>query len=126
VAVDRAQRAQRGLRGRGHALSLASGRICDDARMANIQDYIKDPGIFLSLPVEERAHVLMQYIVAYLSSNRSVHRNNTVNPSTLRQQFPGFPLERLQTSMTEAWIWLEREILIAPKPEQDRRSGVAA
>ena len=82
----------------------------------SIYSIISDPEVLLSLEPEELAGTVLEYLNSLSDSeNGQLNRSNFTNPSTVTEYPPESQNEILQALM-EAWIWLEREGLIAPKP----------
>lgn len=70
----------------------------------------------MALPLEERAQVLLKYIAAVLAHGRA-HRGNLTMRDSLAPVASGADVRDLQIAVMEAWVWLEREILILPTPD---------
>ncbi len=69
----------------------------------------------LSLAPEELAGIVLDFLCRQETNSGYLHRGNF----TLTGVVAGFPeryQEPIQQAMIEAWVWLEREGLIAPKP----------
>ncbi len=84
--------------------------------MANVRDFIPNATAFMTLPIEERAQVLLRYIAAVLAHGRA-HRGNLTMRDNLAPVAEGVDVRDLQIAVMEAWVWLEREILILPTPD---------
>jgi uncharacterized protein (TIGR02391 family) len=79
-------------------------------------DLLPDAEAALALEPEELAGVVLQYLTSLLPDQRGqLNRYNFTLPNTVY----AYPLqfrEPLQRALTEAWIWLEREGMLAPEP----------
>jgi uncharacterized protein (TIGR02391 family) len=74
-----------------------------------------DPEALLALETEELAGVVLQYLIASGNGGGQLNRYNFSMPRTVE----GYPLayrQRISEALIEAWIWLEREALVAPRP----------
>ena len=77
-----------------------------------LKSLLPDVDSLLSLEPEELAGYLLEYLNS-LPEGAQINRGNYTDPVTL-----GYPPERkdVAQAVMEAWIWLEREGLIAPRP----------
>jgi len=109
-------------------------------RAVRIFDLIQDSEILLALEPEELAGIVLEYLIALPPSDTDqLNRQNFSSSHTVKE----YALEyhaSLTAAFSEAWMWLEREGLIGPRPGTDRdwvfvtrrgrqvadRSGVAA
>jgi uncharacterized protein (TIGR02391 family) len=84
--------------------------------MMSIHSLLPDADAVLSLEPEELAGYLIEYLHDFVASNQGkLSRYNF----GLRHTFVGYPNEKLEAvsrAWMEAWIWLEREGLLAPEP----------
>src|SRR5688500_11665786 len=79
-------------------------------------DLLPDGDALLALEPEELAGVLLEYLNALPGSERdSLNRHNYSLPHTVRE-YPESLREAISRALMEAWVWLEREGLIVPKP----------
>ncbi|OHB66150.1 MAG: TIGR02391 family protein [Planctomycetes bacterium RBG_13_60_9] len=76
----------------------------------SLPDLVEQPELLRALEPEELAGALLRYLVI-LSSNK----RNTLNRDNFCRRFQGKSEETVMAIM-EAWVWLEREICIAPLP----------
>jgi len=83
-----------------------------------ISSIIPNAEDLLALEPEELAGPLLQH-VNQLSVNNQ-HRNNAFNGDTIVRGYPHGAHEKIKHALMEAWVWLEREGLIAPRPGHDR------
>lgn len=84
--------------------------------MTSIKSFLPDPEALLDLEPEELAGYLLEYLNSLPEDEQS--KLNRYNFS-LRQTFKEYPPEyqdEISKALMEAWIWLEREGLLAPKP----------
>lgn len=82
----------------------------------SMKDIFPPPEEALKLEPEELAVFLLEYLCeAEKSSPISLNRYNFTLESHLGQ-YAGEKYDEVSKVMTEAWIWLEREGMIAPKP----------
>src|SRR5574341_114760 len=82
----------------------------------SISSIIPDPETLLALEPEELAGVVLEYLNS-LSENDlgQLNRYNFSLPHTV-QGYPSQYREKIGQALMEAWVWLEREGLIAPRP----------
>lgn len=82
----------------------------------SIHSIIPDPETLLVLEPEELAGIILEYLNS-LSPGESgqLNRYNFSLPNTVKD-YPYQYQERISQALMEAWVWLEREGLIAPKP----------
>jgi len=82
----------------------------------SIYSIIPNPEALLALEPEELAGIVLEYLNS-LSENElsQLNRYNFSLPHTI-QDYPIQYHEKISQALMEAWIWLEREGLIAPKP----------
>lgn len=78
---------------------------------------IPDPEPLLALAPEELAGVVLE-VLNSLPPERSgmLNRYNFTLPSGAAASYPHAFQERISRAVTEAWVWLEREGLLAPRP----------
>jgi uncharacterized protein (TIGR02391 family) len=83
--------------------------------MMRICELIPDPEALLALEPEELAGVVLQYLNSLEENSSSFSRYNF----SLPERVEGYPKEYHQTicrALMEAWVYLEREGLLVPKP----------
>ena len=86
------------------------------AIVPRLSDIALDTTVLLSLEPEELAGVLLQYLNSLPDSERGqLNRYNFSLPHTF-EGYPQADLAAVSHAFMEAWVWLEREGLIAPKP----------
>ncbi|HDQ05730.1 MAG TPA: hypothetical protein ENN36_03280 [Candidatus Bathyarchaeota archaeon] len=89
----------------------------------SIFSIIPDPDAVLALEPEELAGIVLEYLNALDPSDRGqLNRYNFSLPHTV-QEYPSEYRAKISQALMEAWIWLEHEGLIAPKPG-DHGAGV--
>ena len=82
----------------------------------SIYSLVPDPNIVLALEPEELAGVLIEYFNSLSPHDeKQINRYNLSLPSTLKD-YPEQYRVQISQALMEAWIWLEREGLIAPRP----------
>lgn len=71
----------------------------------------------LALEPEELAGVLLEYLNSLDEHSSSLCRLNLLRPGqSPAMEYPQEYQDRIDKALTEAWGWLEREVLIAPRP----------
>src|SRR5262245_15953322 len=86
--------------------------------MKSIYEMIPDPEVLLALEPEELAGVILEYLNSLGPGDRGqLNRHNFSLPHTY-QQYPPSSQKDVGRALMEAWVWLEREGLIAPDPGQ--------
>ena len=83
----------------------------------SIHSIIPDAPTLLALEPEELAGIVLQYFNSLPPNASELNRHNFNLPHTV-QEYPRESHAELSRALMEAWIWLEREGLIAPNPEQ--------
>lgn len=83
----------------------------------SIQSLIPDAQTLLALEPEELAGVLLQYLNSLPETSSDLNRHNFSLPNTV-QEYPRECHAQLGRALMEAWVWLEREGLLAPSPQQ--------
>ena len=82
----------------------------------SIHNLLPDPDALLALAPEELAGVVLQYLNSVSHSNSGqLNRYNFSLPHTVEGYPPEYQ-DRISRALMEAWVWLEREGLLAPKP----------
>ena len=85
-------------------------------RTVSIHSLVPDAKALLELEPEELAGVLMEYLNSLSPSDQqNLNRYNFSLNSTV-QEYPQDQQEDLSQALMEAWVWLEREGLLVPKP----------
>ena len=83
----------------------------------SIHSIIPDPEALLSLEPEELAGVLMQHLNSLPEQERnSLSKHNFSLPHGSASEYPQEHRDKITKALMEAWNWLEREGLLAPKP----------
>jgi len=82
--------------------------------MTTLGELIQRPVDLLSLEPEELALLLLKQLSLYEKTDQ--HALGRRNFSNAYSSHP----KGVQRALMEAWVWLEREDLIAPRPRQDR------
>jgi uncharacterized protein (TIGR02391 family) len=83
-----------------------------------ISSIIPNAEDLLALEPEELAGPLLKY-VSQLGVNDQ-NRNNAFNGERIVSGYPRANHEKIKRALMEAWVWLEHENLIAPRPGSDR------
>jgi uncharacterized protein (TIGR02391 family) len=86
-----------------------------------LEDYFPPPDVALELNPEDLAIYLLKFLQNQEEMRNSTLLNlyNFVLHGNL-EPYAKDKYEDIAKVLTEAWLWLEREVLIAPKPGQDR------
>jgi len=83
-----------------------------------LEKFFPPPDIVLQLNPEELAIPLLRCLV---EEERAERDNNLVRENffgiAVSEKFGGEQTIEVAKAITEAWLWLEREIMIAPRPE---------
>jgi uncharacterized protein (TIGR02391 family) len=83
----------------------------------SIHSMIPDAEALLDLEPEELAGVLLEHLNSLDERSPSLNRYNFSLPGlSPADSYPSEYRERVNRALTEAWGWLEREVLIAPRP----------
>ena len=89
--------------------------------MARIEPRIKEifPSIetVLELEPEELAPFVLKYLRGRDKANMGINRQNLVSSDAPeRLDYAGEHIDMFSERLMEAWVWLEKELFIAPKP----------
>lgn len=84
-----------------------------------IYSILSDHEALLSLEPEELAGVVLEYLNTLPSNAGHLNRYNFGLPDVVKE-YPQEHQEEISKALMEAWVWLEREGLVAPKPRSDR------
>jgi len=88
----------------------------------SVKDQFPPPDEALTLEPEELALILLKYLYKEeQTSNSSVLNLHNCTLHGNLQDYAGEKYNEISKAITESWIWLEREGMIAPKPEQGRQ-----
>ncbi len=79
---------------------------------------LPDADVLLKLEPEELAGFLLQYLASASPNSNLLNRGNFTLGSTVAD-YPSDQREACSRALMEAWVWLEREGLIAPRPGQN-------
>ena len=86
-----------------------------------LQDLLPDQEVLLSLEPEELAHAVLKVLVAEGERGGLLNSYNF----TLNGNLTGYQsYDRVARAVMEAWVWLEREGLIAPRPGDSNNTWV--
>ena len=80
-----------------------------------IWDLIPDPDALLALEPEELAGVVLQHLMSQGTRASDLNRYNFGLEHTVKG-YPRDKQEAVSKALMEAWVWLEREGLLAPRP----------
>jgi len=88
----------------------------------SVKDQFPPPNEALALEPEELALFLLKYLYKeeQTGSSSVLNLHNCTLHGNL-QDYAGEKYNEISKAITESWIWLEREGMIAPKPGQDRQ-----
>lgn len=81
----------------------------------SLNSLLPDPEAVLALEPEELAGIVLQYLNSAGADSGQLNRYNFSLPHTV-QDYPPEYRNRISCALMEAWMWLEREGLLAPKP----------
>jgi len=76
---------------------------------------IPDPDAILSLEPEELAGVVLEFLNLGKSNSSNLNRRHFGLPHIV-EKYPKQHKKAISEALMEAWIWLEREGLLAPRP----------
>lgn len=78
---------------------------------------IPNVGDLLALEPEELAGVLLEHLISLGENSSSLQLYNFLLPGqSPAVDYPSEYKDQINKALTEAWVWLEREGLIAPRP----------
>ncbi|MGE0043001.1 MAG: TIGR02391 family protein [Vicinamibacterales bacterium] len=90
--------------------------------MSTLDSLVPDAATLLALAPEELADPLLQFLASLPSNDQHLHRGQFIDQSVLAH-YPVAAHEQIQRALVEAWVWLEREGLIAPIPGNNGSYG---
>jgi len=87
----------------------------------NFHEILPNPDVILALDPEELAGYVMEYLNAVPTQNANYQLNRAVfiSHQTVKD-YPQELQEEILCALTEAWVWLLREGLIAPRPLENQ------
>jgi len=88
-----------------------------------IFDILPDHEALLALEPEELAGVVLEYLNSNEKNQSLLNSHNFSLPNTV-QGYPEKNRDEILKALIEAWVWLEREGLIAPEPGSFREGWV--
>jgi uncharacterized protein (TIGR02391 family) len=87
-----------------------------EVTVTSIKSFLPDPETLLDMEPEELAGYLLEYLNSLPEHEQSnLNRYNFSLPRTV-DDYPAQYQEEISKALMEAWFWLEREGLLAPKP----------
>lgn len=81
----------------------------------SIHDLIPDPEALLALEPEELAGIVLEYLNSLGHEDRGLLNRHNFTANHTVQDYPKEYWDHLRQALMEAWVWLEREGLIAPR-----------
>lgn len=98
---------------------MAASNLKGQTMSKSIYSIIPDPETLLALEPEELAGVVLEYLNSVDERvSGGLNRYNFSLHHTVKD-YPQQYQEKISQALMEAWVWLEHEGLIAPKPGQD-------
>lgn len=82
----------------------------------SLHSVIPDPQALLSLEPEELAGSVLECLNSCSPGDGALNRFNFTSPYSFHE-YPAQYQKQISEAVTEAWVWLEREGLIAPRPQ---------
>lgn len=82
----------------------------------SIAKHFPDPEHLLALEPEELAGLLLQYLNALPPGEKNALNRYNFSLRHTVQDYPAEYQDRMSRALMEAWMWLEREGFLAPKP----------
>jgi hypothetical protein len=82
----------------------------------SIAKHLPDPEQLLALEPEELAGLLLQYLNALPPGEKNALNRYNFSLRHTVQDYPAEYQDRISRALMEAWVWLEREGFLAPKP----------
>jgi|SRR5262245_15932782 len=79
---------------------------------------IPDREELLALEPEEVAGVILEYLNSLTPDDRGQFNRHNISLPHTYQQYPRDSQKTIGRALMEAWVWLEREGLIGPDPDQ--------
>ena len=89
--------------------------------MPSIYELIPDHELLLNLEPEELAGVILEYLKSLPEDSAELNRQHFGSPHTV-ERYPPAHQDSIRYALMEGWVWLEKEGLIAPKPDEGRDS----
>src|SRR5438874_1994941 len=84
--------------------------------MSALDKFLPDPEMLLALEPEDLAGYLLEYLNNLPSSElANLNRYNFISHERV-QNYPPRHQQTILSALMEAWVWLEREGLLIPKP----------
>jgi uncharacterized protein (TIGR02391 family) len=89
----------------------------------SLSQLLPDVDTILALQPEELAGPLLHYLTSLPEMDSRLHRFQFIEQPELQRAYPRERHDQILEALTEAWVWLEREGLIAPRPDGNGRNG---
>lgn len=84
---------------------------------------LPDVNALLDLEPEELAGVLLEYLHNERSNSGRLHRGNFLDSPSIVDGYPDAQHDDVRMALMEAWMWLEREGLLVPRPGSNGTHG---
>ena len=91
----------------------------------SLHSMIPDPEDVLSLEPEELAGVLLEHLNSLPENEREALNRYNFSLHYTVADYPDNSRDRISCALMEAWVWLEREGMIVPKPGSDTWSRIS-
>ena len=91
----------------------------------SLYSMIPDPEDVLSLEPEELAGVLLEHMNSLPEREREELNRYNFSLAYTVEDYPANYRDRISCALMEAWVWLEREGVIVPKPGSDEWSRIS-
>ena len=91
----------------------------------SLHSMIPDPEDILSLEPEELAGVLLEHLNSLPENEREALNRYNFSLHYTVADYPDNSRDRISCALMEAWVWLEREGMIVPKPGSDTWSRIS-
>lgn len=92
---------------------------------ATFRDVFPQPDILMELPAEEVALFILEFLRgAPIDNTGMLSGHNFTHPDGYVRDYAGPRAQDVAKALTEGWVWLEREGMIAPQPGNANRDFV--
>lgn len=87
--------------------------------MQSIHSLISDHKILLELEPEELAGIILEHLNSNGTKKRGMFSRSNLTSGAALKDYPRENESEIRYALTEAWVWLENQGLIAPEPLQN-------